>query len=573
MELSVNVEYLNDYPSKYKNWNPRFVGEGIEIIKGKPTVTLDGQKWDKEVYLKVTAPKTDDFSTYPTAGGNVKFIVIATSTNTKLDNSTIVKAQIPVLGNITISPLPAIQKMEVNDKTEFLIELYNETNSADDVNVELSYSGEGADLAQFAVKNKATNKKEVSLSIAPNEINDDVELWMSSNEHTLAGKYNVSVQLTNSDNNDLKIHDQVNISVDVSQFYKVECNLTEYFLEKISDREIIQVINPNNYTDDVEEYITKTFKINVRNFGNSYDNISLYWEHKSASRDIFTWPEPRIYSESEIENNITSINVKYYDESNKYLKYGQESIYFDVYIPLDTDEGIYEFDFVIKSSGSEIGGTEELENNRIIFGFQIQKPNLVFSEFDPEGNPNFEFYDSSDDEFILEDLDFGGYYIEKEESDFNDFELEIQIYLINNKEAEVEFDPGLIWLNITHYDKYANLIHDANFSKPSYPTDIKYIVNNQREKFIFNWEPDTEASEKSVEYIFKITIDPENKIYETNEDDNSAEFKLTIRNKKPSHDQSQKIEISTIGLALIIIIVITILLILFMKRRNNKQNT
>ena len=79
------------------------------------------------------------------------------------------------------------ESIKVEEVAKFLLELFNETNAEDDVNVELSFSGDGADLAKFVVNNKPTNNRKITVTLEPNDPNDDVQLHVTAEEHTIAG--------------------------------------------------------------------------------------------------------------------------------------------------------------------------------------------------------------------------------------------------------------------------------------------------------------------------------------------------------------------------------------------------
>jgi hypothetical protein len=565
MELSVQTIYSQDYPTKYRSWNPRFTGSDIVMKDPTPTVTLDGLATKKNLYLTVTAPTTDDYSEYPKASDSVQFIIEAISQNTQLQNSTYAIARVPILGNITMVCDDAEETIEVNEKTEFQLELNNETNGESTVNVELSYSGDGTNLAQFVVNGKPVTDKKITTELEPNDNNNDIEVSVTAGEHTLTGYHNVTVDLKDSVGDELL--DSLELVTFIEQFYSVECNTTGD-----ENGKTVFTIDPNQYTDQTDGNITKSFSINVRNFGNGYDMVSLTWEENEDSESVSDWPEPIIYSKmDDPETTISKVNVPYYDESRKNEKYGEMPIYFDINIPIEVDVGSYIIDFVISSSGIEDSGSAELENNRVSFTFNVIKPNLVFTKLDTAGKPNFEFYDTYEDLQIEKDQEFDDYYIEKPEKGFDDLEIEISVFILNDDSAEVDLEPTEIWLGITHIDDNGNLVYDKNFTKSDSPTTVTTIEGSQKATFKFRWDPDTEPSKTAVEYRIKVIVDPNNDIYESSEIDNTAEFTITIKNIKKEEPDVEPFDYTIFLVLIIVAIIVVVLVILYMKRKPQKQ--
>ncbi len=511
-------------PKQYNDWQTWFEIDMIE----KNTVSISGLNNKDRIYLFVKAPDVDDFGDYPKAGEKVEFTVKAVSENTGLDSSTLVEAQVPAIGNITMDCQVTEKSVDIFDmnklEAKFLLELYNETNGEDDVDVTLSLSGDGASLAKFFVNKQESSKKIVDTILSPNEENDDIEVHVTPNEHSLAGWHNLTVALKNDIGDET--FDEIKLSTNVLQFYQVECNTTGD-----EDGDINFIIDPNIASEDEVDYIKKTFTINVRNYGNGIDHIGLSQDKNSESDSMLGWPEPGIYVRQGGDIvNITSIEVSYYDE-NKKPTYGEEKVYFDIFIPIDADVGKYIIDFMIESSGTEIVGPGEEENNVVIFSFEIIKPNLVFTKLDEKGDPNFEFWDFEEALPIEEDIDFGDYYMEKNWNEFDLLTIEVKVYISNNGDTEVELAPIDIWLNITYIDEFGDTMYpyDGNLT-PVLPTSAVTMPVGQEETFTFRWDPDTEPGSEPVEYVFMITVDPKDNTYEKNEtSDNSAEFELFIK--------------------------------------------
>jgi hypothetical protein len=524
MELSVKATYSKNYPTKYKDWSPVFEGDDVVMKGGKPTVTLNGLATKKKIYLKVTAPVADDYSEYPAEGEAVVFKINALSQNTKLENETSSVAKVPTLGRITMESSDDEDSIDVDETAKFLLEIYNETNAEDDVTVELSFSGDGADLAKFVVKNNPTTNKKVTTVLEANTVNDDIQLHISAEEHTLAGWHNVTVTL--KDESGGEVYAEIELSVEVKQFYNVECNTTG---DENGDKSF--VIDPNDYVDEGDDYIVKTFTINTRNWGNGYDNIELYWEENQDSDDTSDWLEPGIYLKKGAGvENITEISVEYYDEDRKDPKYGEEQVFFDVYIPIDIEVGKYMIDFYIESHGTEDAG--EADNNVVTFTFKIIKPNLRYTKLNNQSEPNFELYDFDLGEQIIEDPlnEYGDYYIERSYKDFDLLTIEIKVFVLNDGDNEVTISPSDVWLNITYEDEFGITMYElySNLT-PVAPTSELVIAAGQTGEFTFRWDPETIASKEPYEYTFELTVDPDNIIFEKDETDNSATFELWLK--------------------------------------------
>jgi hypothetical protein len=566
MELSAKAVYSKDYPTKFRSWNPRFTGSDI-VMKGQtPTVTLDGLTSKKNIYLTVTAPSTDDYSEYPKPIDSVQFVITALSQNTQLQNGTYAIARVPVLGNITMVCDDTEETIGVNEKSEFQLELNNETNGESNIDVELSYSGDGSKLAQFVVKGNPVSNKKITTELEPNDINNNIEVTVTAEEHTIAGYHNLTVALKDSAGDELL--DSIELVTFVEQFYSVECNTTGD-----ENGKTIFTIDPNQYSDQTNENITKSFSINVRNYGNGVDTVSLSWEENDDSDSISDWPEPIIYSEiDDPESIVSTVDVPYFDETRTGDKFGEIPLYFDISIPLEVEVGTYIIDFEISSSGIEDKESSELENNRVSFTFNIIKPNLVFTKLDTSAKPNFEFYDTYEGLQIEKDLELDEYYIEKPEKDFNDLEIEISIFILNDDSAEVDLDPAEIWLGITHIDEDGNMVYDKNFTQSDSPTTVTTIEESQKATFKFRWDPDTEPSKTAVEYRIKVIVDPDNEIFESSEIDNSAEFTITIKNIKKEEPDGESPTDFTLFLVLIVVaIIVVVLVILFMKKKPQQQ--
>jgi hypothetical protein len=522
MELSVKIKYSKDYPTKFKDWKPTFEGDHVKYIGGKPTVTLTGLQIRNKVYLKITAPEADDYSEYPEAGEGIQFTISAASQNTKLENSTYCAAKVPVLGRITMDSSDTKETIEVEEVAQFLIELYNETNADDDVNVELSFGGDGADLAKFVIKNTPTTNKKITVTLGANDLNDDVELHVTADEHTLAGYHNVTVYL--KDESGGETFDEMEFVVEVKQFYKVECNTTG---DENGDKSFI--INPNDYVEDGVDNITKTFTIDVRNWGNGYDDIKLFWEESIDSEDdTSSWDDPRIYTKG--GDVIKELSVIYYDDDRSEPKYGHEELYFDIYIPIDIDVGTYMIDLYIESDGSEAVGEEA--DNRVTFTFVIIKPNLVYTKLNELAEPNFEFADFDTSEVILEDPlnEYGDYYVERSYNEFDLLVLEIKVWVMNDGDDEVELSPSDVWLNVTTEDEFGETIYElySNMT-PVNPTSAIVIQPGEKGEFTFRWDPETLPNKEPYEYTLTLTVDPMDNIYEKDDNDNTASFELFVK--------------------------------------------
>ncbi len=515
MTLSVSV------PSKYSKWTTRWLIDNVN----KKDVIVPGLSKKNRIYLYVRAPDMDD----PTdiqiqAGSKVKFSVKAVSENTGLENSTSVTAVILPVGNITLTAPNPTAEINVKETARFSLRVLNTTNGVDDVDVTLSFSGDGRPLSKFSVGGQATTNPEVQITLEPNEENDKVELQMTAGEHTLTGYHNLTVNVKRDD----VIQDSVDLALRVKQFYQVKCTSEG----DVDEGEMNFTIDPNNYTDEEVDFIKKSFIINVQNFGNGMDEVFLdYDAEKDESDDTYDWMFQII--DRDIEVPIQSVNVTYYDMTS-IPNYGEEEVQFDVYIPIDVEVGNYLIDFVIESTGIEILNPleDEDENNIVTFRFDVIKPNLQFTKFNQDNADNFEFREYFEDLPIVRDFEHDNkFYISKKYNEFDQLQIEFKVAIDNIGDSEVGIDPSNIWLNITHQDEFGFTVYDANLT-PYAPSSEKLIEANNNETFSFLWDFIDQVQGTEVEYTFEVTVDPENTIYEKDETDNSDTVQLTINHEK-----------------------------------------
>jgi hypothetical protein len=525
--------------TKYSDWNAWFEINGVQ----KSSVKVAGLSDYNKVYLHVAAPTFDDSEDYMDprnqAGTLIGFDITAVSGNTALDSITEVFAQLGAVGNITLTADDTEETINVEETAEFQLTLLNETNGVDDVDVRLSFKGDGNKLAQFSVKGSPKTTPEIVVTLESNIENFDVKLLVTAGEHTLTGYHNVTVELKDDENTLL---DWVDLSVKVNQFYKVKCTTDG----DIDDGEVNFTIDPNNYTDDTEEidgnlYIKTSFIINVLNFGNGFDTIILDYEENDDSDPTSDW-EVKIVSQDDNDEELETVTVGYYDENN-IPKYAEEEVQFDIYIPIDIAVGTYIMDFFIESSNIEAltPGIDEDVNNRVSFKFVVIKPNLRFIPIQPDTNvDNFEFWDYLELVPIQRDyLQNDEFYIEKKHKEFDDLSIEFKVAIDNIGDSDIDLEPSNIWLNITHENDFGDTIYDANLT-PNFPTNAKMISAGENATFTFLWESFDILQEQNtiVDYTFEITIDPISsaepygKIYEKEEDDNKNNVQLTINHLK-----------------------------------------
>jgi len=550
-------------PYEYNNWGTRWVVDGSE----QNYITIPGLSYSSKIYLFITAPNVDRYSEYPLAGQNIKFSVKALSNISGLDNTTTLFAKIPAVGNISVQCNDLIKTIDAGDNVYFSLQILNETNGDDDITIQVQVTGDDLELVDLYRNRQPTYKKSITTILEPNVDNKDIELLVQSNSYTSMGWHNFTVNIKD-EAGDLK-YDSIDLAVRVNQLFRIVCNTTGD-----ENSQINFSIDPNDHSKSGEDHIRKAFTINARNYGNGKDEISLSWETNSASDALIGWPEPGIYTKTNGETkNITSIPVDGYDEDKIGTKYGEESVFFGVYIPLSIDVGTYKLDFVIESSGTENGGQDELDNNRVTFSFNIVKPNLIYTKLNENSQPNFEFFDFEENVPIEEDIESGEYYIEKDENGFEYLTIEINVYISNDNSPEVDFEPTDIMLQISHIDDHGNIVYDENITRSEIPSSVIPIGEDQKVKFTFRWKPDTPPGTDPVQYSFKLTVDPENKIFETKEDDNSAEFELNILNRKKDtiDDDQDNSYVLAIGVILVIIIISVISFLLFNRKKKVNQ--
>jgi len=543
-------------PINYQGWSARWEVDG----RNNNTVTIPGLEKTSGIFLFVQAPSLEDFETYIKAGTLVEFVVTASSKRTGLESSTAVYAEVGAVGNITIDCPKTQENIKVEESAEFSLYLENETNGREDISVKLSLSGQGKQLAKFVVNDLPTGQPEVETILEPNDVNKDIELEVAAGEHTIAGYHNLTVHL--KDDIGDTIYDSVDLSVMVDQFYRIKCTTSG----ELESGEVNFTIDPNHYRILSGDYIKKSFMIGVQNFGNGPDIIKLYHEENPSSDIISGWLFKILSPES--EDIISYVNVSQYDESTV-PQYGEEQVQFDVYIPKDTEVGNYLVDFVIESSHTEIynPNEDELLNNRVSFVFNIIKPNLRFTKLNDENLDNFEFWDYYRTQRIIREPEYNNnFYLAKEHYEFEELSIEFKAIIQNNGDTEIALGPYDVWLNITHYTDDNVLIHDDNLT-PEYPANEKLIAPNENATFTFLWNNIYQEPNTEVEYIFDITVDPLNQIFEKDEQDNSDEITITIKSIKKAAPPEDDYSLLFYLFGLILIVGVILLIFLTKRRR------
>jgi hypothetical protein len=568
-------------------------------IKGRVTntVTISGSKIENRVYLYVQAPNMTDPDDYPTAGTLVGFIIEAVSGNTEIVNTTKVHAEVLAAGNITIDCLNPEMTINANETSRFYLRLINETNGIDDVIVRLSFGGSGKNLARFSINGEITTAPEIERTLEPNIRDNDVELVINADAHTLSGYYNITAVVKDTEN---KLLDSVELIVFVKQFYQVKC-ITD---GEISTGETELTIDPNNLDEDIfiidgdiddgilnlsvtkndqndkdSVYIKKSFIMNIQNYGNGVDIVLLGYEEGTESKDTSNWGFNIVTVDNEEE--ISSIQIAPYSESQN-PKYGHEQVQFDVYIPKSAESGEYSIEFFIQSSQPEIvnSGENEIENNRVTLSFKIEKPNLRFAPVNNQYNiDNYEFWDmNSNLGFgmdsglkILRDQLRGIYYQEVEHKDFELLSIEFNVVIDNTGITDATLEPRDIHLAITHKDEFGYLIYDTNLT-PEEPKDTITIPPGENGSFTFVWDYVEQDIDTEVDYTFKITIDPWDIIYEDDEDDNSNEVTLTIKHLDDPPPPPDDLTTFTIFIAIALLGGIIFIGILIIKKMNKRKD-
>ncbi len=549
-------------PSEYNKWSTRWQVNG----ENATDVTIQGLKKNNNVYLYVQAPSMDDpEDPQIRAGTKVTFTVKAKSDNTKLENFTSVTAVVLPIGNITINCAEPEREIDVTETANFKLRILNTTNGDDNVNVKLSVHGNGRTFAKFLINGKTSTTPEVEITLEPNEENNDVELQFTPGAHTHAGNYNLAVYVKNNE----IVEDISNLIVTVKQFYQVRCHN-----ELANDDRIVNtIIDPNNYAYLAEEYIKSSFSVKVQNYGNGEDNIKLEYEENENSRDTSNWLFHIVLPAT--GENLSFVEVPYYDET-KNPQYGEEEIGFDVYIPMDAEVGSYVIDFKIKSSGTEVLNPleDEEQNNIISFKFDIIKPNLQFTKFNPEYGDNFQFRDYLNNMRITRDFENNNeFYIKVGPNEISQLQIEFEITIYNIGSSEIDLEPSNVHLNISHSDESGFYVYDTITNLTPYaPANSRLIEPGQNGTFKFLWDFIDQPHGTEIEYTFKITVDPQNVIIEENEEDNSDQVRIIINHQEklttpPPEDNF------TIGVIVVIIIIIVIILSwYFVSRRNQKKD-
>jgi hypothetical protein len=553
-----NMDISYSFNNKYKDWDAWFVVNGDK----QNSVAILGNEINNKIYFHVTAPPFEDPEDYPAAGTQIEFNLKAVSRNTGWENFTRVIAEVTAIGNISIDCQELKRSVDANKSVDFELDLLNETNGIDDVDILLSLKG--SNTGYFKIKKDSTvvSGNQVEVTLKPNEINDDIEVQFTSDAHTIAGDYQITIDIKDFTNT--IIHDSIELTAAVNQFYQVKCKTNG----DVDDGKVDFELDPNNYMED--GYISKKFSIKAQNFGNGIDEISLNYEENEDSDDITDW-EFRIYS-SDTEAEISSINVSYYDES-KTPSYGEEEIMFEVKIPIDVDVGTYIVDFYIESSYPEvISGLDEMTNNRVQFTFEIKKPNLIFNSYNTEANmDNFRFIDN--DEYVRINRDYeknNEFYLVKENSRFDYLTIDFNIYIDNIGDMDVVVNPSDIQLEISHIDDTGVKVIDS-ILQPDYPKTEKLISPNENASYTFTWDYINQSMDTEVKYTFKVTIDPMNRIIELDENDNSNEVDLTIKHLKKDPPPQPEDPTFIILIFIIIIVIGIVVASLYLKKRQKQD--
>jgi hypothetical protein len=170
----------------------------------------------------------------------------------------------------------------------------------------------------------------------------------------------------------------------------------------------------------------------------------------------------------------------------------------------------------------------------VSFRFQIIKPNLQFTKLNNQSDPNFQFWDFEADLEIEKGYydDYpDDYYIEVKHKDFDLLSIQIYVTIDNVGMTEVDIDNKMVWLNITHEDEYGDTIYDVNLTAMT-PTSTQTIGKYENTEFTFLWDfIDQKEDSDPVEYTCTITVDPQDDIFETSDEDNTANFEILIKHK------------------------------------------
>jgi hypothetical protein len=490
--------------------------DSIEIegmVKGSVDVpgTSSTKNYKDDIYLKITAPHWDkDSAVWNT---EYSFVVTAESINSRNTSYAVAKIIIGLYSNITISFSQAYNEIEVGESWSSTLTLKNNTNSDATYDVQLTITGDAADLASFNNNDQQT----FSTTLTPN-IDKQIIVDIEADDYELAGFHNISIEVKGA--SDQILLAKKTIATEIEQFYEIQ--LTTESITVIT-------VDPN---DESGENFTEDFTFKLQNFGNGYDDVTFMVEPHTKHEvpgewlegllveylgvNLFTEYDPDDY----ILKTIDTISIEPFNEENV-PAHGESEVTVTVSIPTNVDHGEYWFNLIAESEDG-LDSEQDDENNNATIMVNIIKPDLVFSSGDIDHRThdedpsrlieNYRFIDEDTNDPVYMDEDEEEFIITLDhttEGKYATISIELVIDNIGDSTLELEAVVQSIIINVTHEgeDDFGDFttIEDATLY-PVSPTQVTIEPGENAtitfEEFEFLW---LDLS-KDTEYVYTFTV-------------------------------------------------------------------
>ncbi len=533
--------------------------------------TQSSKNYEDNIYLIVTPPDWDKVS----AKWNTEYIykIDVESENTMLISSTNVKTIIGLYSNITATYSQNYNKIEVGDSWSTIVSITNNTNGDQDYIVELTISGDAADMASFNNNDQQT----FSTTLSPN-LERQVVVDIEADDYELAGFHSISIEVKGA--SDQIIHDIKTITTEIEQFYEIQLT---------TESSTVITVDPNGESG---ENFTEDFAFKLQNFGNGYDNVTFMVEphtkHEAPSEwlkglvveylgvNLFTEYNPDEY----ILKTIDTISIEPFNEENV-PAHGESEVTVTVSIPTDVDHGEYWFNLIAESEDG-LDSEQDDENNNATIMVNIIKPDLVFSSEDIDRRShdedpsrlieNYRFIDEDTNDPVYMDEDEEEFIITLDhsaEGKYATISIELVIDNIGDSTLELEAVIQSIIINVTHEgeDEFDEIvtIEDATLY-PVSPTQVTIEPGENAtitfEEFEFLWLDPSKDTE--FVYTFTVTTDKDNFVLEQDENNNVDTFELIVKHTPEPKIVPPPEEFEAVIIVVILIVIVVVILVWFM---------
>jgi hypothetical protein len=521
---------------------------------------VDGNLGTEEFELKVTAPdeyldndgNMDPAYKNTTAGSEIQFKIRVESANypDNFYDFAACKVVMDLVGHVqltaekTTDTIDISQDLEDEDHyVEYSVLLRNVTNGEDDYVIMVTIDNPTEIVAD--VLQGGTVITGTTITLVP-RMDQEVTVRVTADEHEPMGDYGITFKVMDATGTDEL--NSTEITTTVEQYYSIA------LMESTdSSMTYARLIDPNAMTTDPQ---TEEFEIIIENYGNGEDTVTIEWtENRDSPNAIpLDWESSlvEIYDAEGGSSEIDEVDVPAYDKTTGTP--GEITLLIKINIPKEEQEGRFWIDIQVTSSAprSYINNLQredfEVEAN---WTFQIQ---MILPELE---------FDTDNSAILKAD---GTKYIDQVDKIEEGNSITLSIYVTNTGSAsatdvDVEFAATLDNVPVSSYTETVTI-------DPSGSVNITW---------------DFTTDEKGM-YYFKVRIDPNNEILGDNQQDNTWNQYLSVKEKeKPPDDgpiggggfTTDEGGLSTNAIALIVIIIIIIAVVivvffLFMQKKKSE---